>query len=135
MEPFICDCISISKHLALAIEPFTAEEVPRTIEEAEDSISKHQLTRRKTLDILHVDDLTTEGEKISDRMQKHSPEVLHSNPDFTNTMTTIQKLMSQIGTVKERLEVLWSDRYDKLRANLQTRVFEKEAHQVSSCAQ
>ncbi len=125
--------MSISKRLAKAIEPFTAEEVPETIEEAEKSITKHQLTRRKTLDILHVDDLALEGEKISERMQVQSAEVLGANPDVTNTMVTIQKLLSQIGTVKERLEVLWSDRYNKLRANLHARVFEKEAHQV--CAQ
>lgn len=132
MEPFICDCVSISKVLARAIEPFTIAEVPQTIEEAEDSISKHHLKRRRTLDTLHVDDLTLEGEKIGKRMQQQSLETLQTNPDVANTMTTIQKLLSQIGTVKERLEALWSDRYEALKANLQTRVFEKEAHQVSA---
>ena len=53
-----------------------------------------------------------------------------ANPDFANTMMVVQKLLSQIETVKERVEDLWTTRQEKLEANLRQRVFEKEAKQV-----
>ena len=132
MEPFLCDCISISKRLARAIEPFTSEEVPSTIQDAEQSIHKHKLTKRKTLDSLHIDDLTSEGERINEHMQiqKQESKELGVNPDFENTLDTIRRLMSQIDTVKGRLDTLWSTRHDKLEANLKQKLFEKEAKQV-----
>lgn len=45
-------------------------------------------------------------------------------------MMVVQKLLSQIETVKERVEDLWTTRQEKLEANLRQRVFEKEAKQV-----
>lgn len=129
MEPFICDCISISKRLAKAIDPFTLEEMPANIEEAKKSITKHKLERRRTLDSLHMDELSDEGEKINERMQG-TYRGFRDNPDFTNTLATIKKLLAQIGTVKERLEVLWDTRHDKLKANFEQRKFEVEAEKV-----
>ena len=123
--------MGISKRLARAIEPLTTIDYPKSIEEAEDSIVKSRMTRRQTLDILHMDELSSEGERISDQMMKRTSHRLQSNPDFANTMTTIQKLLLQIGTVKGRLETLWGKRHEKLEANLKQRLFEKEANQVT----
>ena len=128
MEPFLCDCISVSKRLARAIEPFTEESVPHTIQEAQDSIKKNHLVRRKTLDALHIDELASEGSRINQHMK--SAELLRDNPEFSNTLTTITKLMEQIDTVKGRLETLWSTRQEKLETNLKQQVFEKNAKQV-----
>ena len=130
MEPFICDCISVSKHLANAIEPFTQEDVPETIPEAEESLNMHKLTRQKTLDSLHIEDLTMEGEKINKHMKQSVCQTIQANPDFESTLGTIQKLLSQIDMVKGRLETLWETRHCKLEVNLKQRVFEKEAKQV-----
>ena len=130
VEPFICDCISVSKHLANAIEPFTQEDVPETIQEAEESLNIHKLTRQKTLDSLHIEDLTTEGEKINERMKQSVCQTVQANPDFESTLGTIQKLLSQIDMVKGKLETLWETRHSKLEVNLKQRVFEKEAKQV-----
>lgn len=128
MEPFLCDCISVSKRLARAIEPFTEDSVPQTIKEAEESIQKNKLIRRKTLEALHIDELATEGTRINQHMK--SAVKLDGNPEFSNTLTTITKLMEQIDTVKGRLETLWSTRQDKLETNLKQQVFENNAKQV-----
>lgn len=128
MEPFLCDCISVSKRLARAIEPFTEESVPHTIKEAEESIQKNKLVRRKTLDTLHIDELATEGSRINEHMK--STRQLSGNPEFTNTLNTITKLMEQIDTVKGRLETLWSTRQDKLETSLKQKMFENSAKQV-----
>ena len=130
VEPFLCDCISISKRLARAIEPFTEESVPHSIEEAEKSIKKNRLVRRKTLEALHIDELATEGSRINEHMK--ATKKLNDNPEFSNTLNTITKLMEQIDTVKGRLETLWSTRQEKLEINLKQQVFEKNAKQVRS---
>lgn len=130
VEPFICDCISVAKRLASAIEPFMQEEVPETIEEAEESLKIHKLTRQKTLDSLHIEDLSLEGERISSHMQQNLQQDVQINPDFDSTLATIQKLLSQIDMVKGRLETLWNTRHTKLEVNLKQRVFEKEVQKV-----
>ena len=131
VEPFICDCVSISKRLSAAIEPFSEEKVPRNIKEAEESLNKHKLIRRETFESLHMDELASEGVLINRRLSEE-PTGLQANPDYTNTLGTVRKLLAQIETVKERLESLWTTRHDKLEANLKQRVFEKEAQQVCS---
>ena len=130
VEPFLCDCISVSKRLARAIEPFTEDSVPHTIEEAEQSIKKNRLVRRKTLEALHIDELASEGSRINQHMK--SAKKLNDNPEFSTTLNTITKLMEQIDTVKGRLETLWSTRQEKLEASLKQQVFEKNAKQVSN---
>lgn len=130
VEPFLCDCISVSKRLARAIEPFTEEAMPQTIKEAEESIHKSRLVRRKTLDALHIDDLADEGSRINAHMKMTRR--LEGNPEFSNTLVTITKLMEQIDTVKGRLETLWNTRQDKLETNLKQQVFENNAKQVKS---
>ena len=130
VEPFLCDCISVSKRLARAIEPFTEESVPQTIKEAEESIKKNRLVRRKTLEALHIDELSSEGLRINEHMK--STKQLTHNPEFTNTLGTITKLMEQIDTVKGRLETLWTTRQDKLETNLKQQLFENNANQVSN---
>lgn len=128
VEPFLCDCISISKRLARAIEPFTEDSTPQTIKEAEESIKKNRLVRRKTLDALHIDELASEGSRINEHMK--STRQLSANPEFSNTLNTITKLMEQIDTVKGRLETLWSTRQDKLETSLKQKMFENNAKQV-----
>lgn len=128
VEPFLCDCISVSKCLARAIEPFTEDSVPHTIEEAKESIKKNRFVRRKTLEALHIDELATEGSRINEHMK--ATKKLSDNPEFSNTLNTITKLMEQIDTVKGRLETLWGTRQEKLETNLKQQVFEKNAEQV-----
>ena len=131
MEPFLCDCISISKRLASVIEPFTSEgEEPSSIEEAEQSLYKHRLIRRKTLEVLHIDELANEGNRIDEHMQATASPHLSSNPDFTSTLATISTLLGQISNVKERVEVLWTTRRDKLQASIKQKSFETEASKV-----
>ena len=77
-----------------------------------------------------MDDLSDEGQKINERMRTNY-HTFHDNPDFDNTLGTIQKMLSQIGTVKERLETLWDTRHEKLKTNLKQRTFETEAGSVS----
>ena len=101
--------------------------MPRSIKEAKESIQKHRLVRKDTIEQLHIDELASEGEKIDQHMHGKAD----SNPDFGNTLDTIKKLMEQIETVKGRLENMWSTRHEKLEANLKQRVFEKEANRVS----
>ena len=122
----------MSKRLARAIEPFTEDSVPHTIKEAEESIHKNRLVRRKTLEALHIDELTTEGSRINLHMKAEKQ--LSDNPEFSNTLGTITKLMEQIDTVKGRLECLWTTRQEKLETNLKQQVFEKDAKQVGVCS-
>ena len=130
MEPFLCDCISISKRLARAVEPFTENPAPNSIEQAEESLHKHRLIRRKTLEVLHIDDLASEGSRIDEHMQATASPQLSSNPDFTSTLATISNLLGEIGHVKERVEALWTARHDKLQASIKQKTFEKEASKV-----
>ena len=130
MEPFLCDCISISKRLARAIEPFTEDTAPATIEQAEESLQKHRLVRRKTLEVLHIDELESEGSRIDQHMQATASPHLSSNPDFSNTLSTISNLLGEIGNVKDRVEALWTTRRDKLQANIKQKQFESEASKV-----
>lgn len=101
------------------------------MEQAKQSIHKHKLVKRKTLDELHIDELATEGTRINTQMTQGLTRKMSVNPDVTNTVETIQKLLSQIELVKGRMVSLWSSRNDKLQANLQQRIFENEATQVS----
>lgn len=128
VEPFLCDCISISKRLARAIEPFTDDYIPETIQEAEESIQKNKLVRRKTLEALHIDELACEGSRINSHMKLKKQ--LSNNPEFNNTLDTITKLMEQIDTVKGRLELLWSTKQEKLETSLKQQMFENNAKQV-----
>ena len=130
VEPFLRDCISISKHLARAIEPFTNDKVPETVEDAEQSIYTHKLVRRKTLDDLHIDEFTSEGSRLNSQVVEGLGRKMSINPDVTHTVETIQKMLSQIELVKGRMVSLWSIRNEKLQANLQQKIFEKEATQV-----
>ena len=104
--------------------------MPHSIEEAEESIKKNRLVRRKTLEALHIDELATEGSRINEHMK--ATKKLNDNPEFSNTLNTITKLMEQIDTVKGRLETLWSTRQEKLETSLKQQVFEKNAKQVRS---
>ena len=130
MEPFFCDCLSISKNLTSAIKPFLEENLPSSVDEAEESLKKHKLVKQRTLDSLHVDELASEGEKIDQRVHMASNH-LQQNPDFNNTLTTVQKLLQQISTLKGRLETLWTTQHHKLEVKLRQKKFEKEAEQVS----
>jgi len=131
VEPFLCDCISVSKYLARAIEPFTEDSVPASVVEVEESIQHHHLMRRKTLDSLHIDQLTSEGSHIDQHVRHAHNSHVTSNPDFQHTMATITTLLEQIGSVKGRLETLWDSRHDKLQTNLKQKKFEKEAGKVN----
>ncbi len=131
VEPFLCDCISVSKHLARAIEPFTDSEVPETIEDVKQSIHKHKMVRRKTFDELHIDELTSEGSRINNQMVEGLGRKMSINPDVQHTVETIQKMLSQIELVKGRMVSLWSTKNEKLQASLKQRIFEQEATQVS----
>lgn len=130
VEPFLCDCISISKRLARTIEPFTEDTMPNSIEKVEETLHKHRLIRRKTLEVFHIDELASEGTRIDQHMQQTASEHLSSNPDFAHTLSTISNLLGQISSVKGRLETLWNTRNDKLQANLKQRKFENEANKV-----
>lgn len=75
VEPFLCDCVTISKRLAQAIEPFSKElREPKNLEETEKVLHKHQLKKRRTYDKLHIDQLTTEGLKINRLIKQESEE-------------------------------------------------------------
>ena len=126
----MCDCISISKHLARAIEPFTEDSIPSSVEQVQESIQHHHLMRRKTLEALRIDQLTSEGSHIDQHMQLTASSQLSSNPDFSHTLSTISGLLTQIGSVKDRMEILWDSRHDKLQTSLKQRKFEKEAGKV-----
>ena len=130
VEPFLCDCISISKRLARAVEPFTDDNTPESVEQAEESLQKHHLIRRKTLEVLHIDDLASEGTRIDEHMHATASPHLSSNPDFSSTLATISNLLGEIGHVKDRVEALWTTRHDKLQANIRQRKFEKQASKV-----
>ena len=58
---------------------------------------------------------------------------IQSNPEFLSTITTLSKLLSNIETVKERLDEMWTTRGEKLEATYKQQTFEKEANQVMSC--
>ena len=131
MEPFLCDCISVSKCLAQAIEPFTEDSIPDSIENVEESIQKHHLIRRKTLEVLHIDELENEGSRIDQHMQHTASKNLKSNPDFANTLSTITNLLNQISSVKERVDTLWTTRHEKLQTSLKQKKFEHEAEKAS----
>ncbi len=126
----MCDCISISKRLARVIEPFTDDSVPSSIEEVEETIQQHHLIRRKTLEVLHIDDLEQEGTRIDKHMHHTASNHLASNPDFSNTLATISDLLNQITNVKDRVETLWSKKNEKLQTSLKQRKFVKEAGNV-----
>lgn len=75
VEPFLCDCVSISKRIAQAIEPFSRElHEPRNLEETEKVLHKHQLKKRRTFDKLQIDQLATEGLKINRLIKQESEE-------------------------------------------------------------
>ena len=107
------------------------EALPDTLSEAEESLKVHHLERRKTLETLHVEQLTSEGERIRQKMNSPSQEHFRSNPDFVATLDTIEVLMSRVENVRTRLESLWDTRNTKLEKNLKQRKFESEAQQVS----
>ena len=90
------------------------------------------MQRRKTFENLHVEDLASEGEKIRERMNSPSKELLQQNPDFTATLDTIEVLMSRVENVRTRLDNLWHMRNEKLEAKLKQTKFEQEANQVSN---
>ena len=131
VEPFICDVVSVSKRLAQAVAPFSEEYLPGTLTEAEESLKVHHLERRKTLETLHVDELTSEGERIRKKMNSPSQQQFRNNPDFVATLDTIEVLMSRVENVRTRLEDLWDSRHTKLQVNLKHKKFETEAHQVN----
>lgn len=75
VEPFLCDCVSISKRIAQAIEPFSQElHEPKNLEETEKVLHKHQLKKRRTFDKLQIDQLTTEGLMINRLIKQESEE-------------------------------------------------------------
>lgn len=88
------------------------------------------MVRRKTLDKLHIDELTSEGSRINNQMVEGLGRKMSINPDVKHTVATIQKMLSQIELVKGRMVSLWSTKNEKLQANLKQRIFEKEATQV-----
>lgn len=160
VEPFLCDCVTISKCLAQAIEPFSQEICEtKNLEETEKVLHKHKLKKRRTYDRLQIDQLTTEGLKINRLIKQESEEryyltlmwlshdhhmtitclshcrrsSIQSNPEFLSTITTLSKLVSNIETVKERLDEMWTTRGEKLEATYKQQTFEKEANQVMSC--
>ena len=123
--------VSVSKRLAQAVAPFMEENLPETLSEAEQSLKAHHYERRKTLETLHVEELTSEGEKIRQKMKSPSQEHFRSNPDFIATLDTIEVLMNRVENVRTRLETLWDSRNHKLEMNLKQRKFEDEAQQVN----
>jgi hypothetical protein len=132
VEPFLCDCVSISKRLAQAFAPFTKDDQPpKSLKETEEVLKKHQLKKRRTIDKLQIDQLTTEGLKINRLIKQESEErrsSIQSNPEFLSTITTVSKLLANIETVKERLEGMWTTRGEKLEATYKQQTFEKEAN-------
>lgn len=88
------------------------------------------MQRRKTLETLHVEDLASEGEKIRERMNSPSKELLQHNPDFTATLETIEVLVNRVENVRSRLDTLWHARNERLEAKLKEKRFEQEANQV-----
>ena len=124
--------MSVSKRLAQAVAPFSEDYLPQTLTDAEESLKVHHLERRKTLETLHVDELTSEGERIRKKMNSPSQQQFRNNPDFVATLDTIEVLMSRVENVRTRLEDLWDSRHAKLQANFKHKKFETEAHQVSS---
>ena len=75
VEPFLCDCVSISKLLAQAIAPFTKDmETPTNLEETKEVLKKHQLKKRRTIDQLQIDELTSQGLKINKLIKQESEE-------------------------------------------------------------
>eukprot|EP00731_Ephydatia_muelleri_P027821 Em0019g694a len=129
VEPFICDCLSISKRLAVAMEPLLDDWVPRTIEEAEQSIAQCKTKRQKMLDSLHIEELTAEG-KIIDEQMSLSFSMLRDNPEFNSTLAVVQKLVDQISSIKNKLDILWNSYYMRLETNLKKLKFEKDTEQI-----
>ena len=75
MEPFLCDCVTISKRLAQAIAPFSNDtQKPKTLEETQKVLKKHQLKKKRTFDELQISALTTEGLKIHKLIRQESEE-------------------------------------------------------------
>ena len=75
VEPFLCDCVSISKLLAQAIAPFTQDmQTPTNLEETKKVLKKHQLKKRRTIDQLQIDELTSQGLKINKLIKQESEE-------------------------------------------------------------
>ena len=123
--------MGVSKRLAQAVAPFTDEHLPETLHEAEESLKAHHLERRKTLETLHVEELTSEGERIRRKMNSPSQQQFRDNPDFVATLDTIEVLMNRVENVRTRLENLWETRQSKLEANFKQKKFENEANQVN----
>ncbi|CAI8057657.1 Kalirin, partial [Geodia barretti] len=134
VEPFLCDCVSISKLLAQAIAPFTKDmETPTNLEETKEVLKKHQLKKRRTIDQLQIDELTSQGLKINKLIKQESEERRSSiqfNPEFLSTIATVGKLISNMEAVKERVEGMWHTRGEKLEATYKQQTFEKEANQI-----
>ena len=67
--------MSISKLLAQAIAPFSQDmQTPKNLEETEVVLKKHQLKKRRTIDQLQIDQLTSEGLKINKLIKQESEE-------------------------------------------------------------
>ena len=124
--------MSVSKQLAESVAQFSEEHLPKTVTEAEKSLKVHRLKRQNTLNSFHVEELTTENERIRQEMNSPSQQQFRNNPDFVATLDTIEVLMSRVENVRTRLENLWDSRHTKLQANLKHKKFETEANQVSS---
>lgn len=120
--------MSVSKRLAQSVAQFSEEYLPETLTEAEESL---EVQRRKTLETVHVEELTSENERIRKKMNSPSQQQFRDNPDFVATLNTIEVLMSRVENVRTRLENLWDSRHTKLEANLKHKKFETEAHQAS----
>ena len=103
--------------------------MPGSIDEAEKCIVQSKLKRQKTLDSLHIDELTAEGKTINQLMNS-SFSKLQDNPEFTSTLVTVQKLVDQITNIKSRLDLLWNSYHLKLETNLRKHKFKKDTEQV-----
>ena len=111
------------------MEPLLDDWVPRTIEEAEQSIAQCKTKRQKMLDSLHIEELTAEG-KIIDEQMSLSFSMLRDNPEFNSTLAVVQKLVDQISSIKNKLDILWNSYYMRLETNLKKLKFEKDTEQV-----
>jgi len=126
----VSDCCSLSKRLADTVEVLTTPEIPRDLTGAKTAVRTHQDQKAAVLDSLHIDQLVEEGKKLQNRMKSRS-DSLRDNTDFIESTSLVDRLLSQVRSVGERLSQLWQTKVIKLQTNLELREYEYKCQQVS----
>lgn len=119
----------MSKRLSDTVGVLTNPQLPGDYSNAKSALRVHKDQKTALLDSLHIEQLVEEGTKLQQRM-KTPTDSLKDNTDFFQSSSLVNRLLSQVRSVGERLSQLWQTKDTKLETNLELRQYEYECQQV-----